>query len=218
MTTPDTDGHQFIITKSFPPQAMGTDPKMVMNFLLRTAEPGALKPYLSEESQAKVEVPAGELLIAAVGGVIMRYAKENQVTPAQLQALGGHHPPKPPGFIPSGYISRPLYGIWATAPYLHNGSVPNLYELLLPDAERSPAFYVGSREFDPEHVGFITTRSADRSFKFEAVSADGKPVPGNMNTGHSGPTKTQTKGENGEWRDFTDDERWALVEYMKTLN
>ncbi len=52
------------------------------------------------------------------------------------------------------YKSRPLDGIWATAPYLHNGSVPTLYDLLLPPSQRPTKFTVGSREFDPVHVGF----------------------------------------------------------------
>src|SRR5690606_24698234 len=63
------------------------------------------------------------------------------------------------------YKARSLNGIWATAPYLHNGSVPSLYDLLLPkkrpgDPEegeyRPDEFMVGSREFDPVKVGFRT--------------------------------------------------------------
>lgn len=46
------------------------------------------------------------------------------------------------------YKARPLDGVWATPPFLHNGSVPNLFQLLSPAAERSPQFYVGTFEFD----------------------------------------------------------------------
>ncbi len=59
------------------------------------------------------------------------------------------------------YKARSLNGIWATAPYLHNGSVPTLYDLLLPVNAREAApkarpvtFKVGAREFDPVKVGF----------------------------------------------------------------
>ena len=52
------------------------------------------------------------------------------------------------------YKARPLDGIWATAPFLHNGSVPSLWELLQPPERRVKTFYVGSRELDPVHVGF----------------------------------------------------------------
>ena len=96
------------------------------------------------------------------------------------------------------YKGRPLDGIWATAPYLHNGSVPNLYQLLVPSERES--FYVGSREFDPEHVGFIKD---DTSGTWLDTS-----IPGNLNTGHDdtiygGPLET--------------DEVWQLIEYMKSL-
>ena len=96
------------------------------------------------------------------------------------------------------YKGRPLDGIWATAPYLHNGSVPNLYELLLPAGERSTTFHVGSIEFDPVRVGFNTDAGASTTL-FDTT------LPGNSNTGHD------TYGT------FDEGERWALVEYMKSL-
>ena len=51
------------------------------------------------------------------------------------------------------YRARPLDGIWATAPYLHNGSVPTLYDLLSPQDERPRSFCIGDRQFDPVKVG-----------------------------------------------------------------
>lgn len=59
-----------------------------------------------------------------------------------------------PADPPPGYPARSLGGMWATAPYLHNGSVANLEELLRPAAERSKIFFVGSRVYDPETLGF----------------------------------------------------------------
>ena len=47
------------------------------------------------------------------------------------------------------YAARPLYGIWAAAPYLHNGSVPTLYDLLLPPERRPKTFALGGRQYDP---------------------------------------------------------------------
>jgi hypothetical protein len=98
------------------------------------------------------------------------------------------------------YKARPLDGIWATAPYLHNGSVPNLYQLLLPAKERMKKFFVGTREFDPVNVGF-TTDNQDNTFEFDAS------LPGNSNAGHD------TYGTDS----LTDEQRWQLVEYLKTL-
>ena len=99
---------------------------------------------------------------------------------------------------PLSYKARPLDGIWSTAPYLHNGSVPNLYELLSPVSERSTEFHVGSTKFDPEKVGFVTESSTGTT-KFDTTQ------PGNSNAGHD------------MYGDFTEEERWQLVEYMKTL-
>jgi hypothetical protein len=100
------------------------------------------------------------------------------------------------------YKARPLDGIWATAPYLHNGSVPNLYQLLLPAAQRPKQFYVGSREFDSVNVGFKFDSSPDASM-FDTN------LPSNSNAGHDGPTYGIDK--------LTDQQRWELVEYLKTL-
>jgi cytochrome c peroxidase len=104
------------------------------------------------------------------------------------------------------YKGRPLQGIWATAPYLHNGSVPNLWEILLPPAKRSASFNVGTRAFDPKLVGYVTTPSADNSFVFQTHDASGAPIDGNSNAGHDYGNAA-----------MSDDDRWALIEYMKTL-
>jgi hypothetical protein len=105
-----------------------------------------------------------------------------------------------------GYKFRPLTGIWATAPYLHNGSVPTLYDLLLPPSDRPKSFYVGTREFDPVKVGFKTEQSADNSFLFRAFDDQGKPIQGNLNSGHDYNNAGLSAAD-----------REALVEYMKGL-
>lgn len=96
------------------------------------------------------------------------------------------------------YKAAPLAGIWATAPYLHNGSVPNLYELLLPSNERTSKFYVGSREFDAKKVGFKTEQAPGTTL-FDTS------LQGNSNAGHD------TYGT------FNEEQRWQLVEYLKSL-
>ncbi|MCF6434046.1 di-heme-cytochrome C peroxidase [Pseudoalteromonas sp. MMG022] len=100
------------------------------------------------------------------------------------------------------YKGRPLNGIWATAPYLHNGSVPNLYELMKKPEQRVTEFWVGSREFDPVNVGFDTTAGLN---KFKVNGSGGKIMPGNSNRGHSYGT------------DLNDEQKWQVIEYMKTL-
>lgn len=103
------------------------------------------------------------------------------------------------------YKARPLDGIWATAPYLHNGSVPTLFDLLLPAKDRPRHFRTGNREYDPVRIGYVTEDSKT-GFLFSTVDGDGRTIDGNSNFGH----------EYGAGK-FTDADRWALVEYLKTL-
>ncbi|HEX9983927.1 MAG TPA: di-heme-cytochrome C peroxidase [Thermoanaerobaculia bacterium] len=96
------------------------------------------------------------------------------------------------------YRARPLDGIWATAPYLHNGSVPTLADLLKPAAQRPPTFYVGDCEIDPANVGCVATQRPG-AFLFDTSKA------GNRNTGHEYGTSLNA------------DDRKALLEYLKSL-
>jgi len=114
------------------------------------------------------------------------------------------------------YKGRPLNGIWATAPYLHNGSVPNLWSLLLPVEERPTEFCVGNREFDPVNVGFVTggcdLNSPDDKNRFLTS------LKGNYNTGHEYGAREVKDASGKVIQDkLTDDERWDLIEYIKTL-
>jgi hypothetical protein len=98
------------------------------------------------------------------------------------------------------YKARPLNGVWATAPYLHNGSVPNLTELLKPAASRLKAFSIGTRTYDPVNVGYIT--DAPGFPKFDAAGS------GSSNMGHEG----DEYGTN-----LSDAEKKQLIEYLKSL-
>ena len=97
------------------------------------------------------------------------------------------------------YKGRSLNGIWATAPYLHNGSVPTLYDLLLPADQRPKKFMVGSRKLDPDKVGFEHDLDKYNGFLFDTS------LPTNSNAGHEYGTG------------LTDPERKDLVAYLKTL-
>ncbi|MBG0847413.1 hypothetical protein H3222_19600 [Pseudomonas chengduensis] len=107
-----------------------------------------------------------------------------------------------------GYKARPLDGIWATPPFLHNGSVPNLFELLSPVYERQTQFWVGNFEFDPVRVGY-------RSDKFPGGFLLDTRVTGNGNGGHEFRDGCRQEGVIG--RALSPDERLALIEYLKVL-
>jgi hypothetical protein len=115
---------------------------------------------------------------------------------------------------PLGYRARPLGGLWATPPFLHNGSVPSLYQMLIPADQRDKSFYVGSREFDPKNVGYSRGKF-DGGFEFEIDQPPNDPHPGNSNAGHEFRNAPLGKGVIGP--EFSDEERWALIEYLKTL-
>lgn len=132
------------------------------------------------------------------------------------------------------YKARSLNGIWATAPYLHNGSVPTLYDLLLPEDFRTDtdgatkpedgqirpsSFMVGSREFDPEKVGFVS-RGYD-GFEFNTEVSRGSQLPrgwGNSNNGHEyAAGVTPPSGADAALEPLNEEQRWQLVEFLKTL-
>jgi len=111
-----------------------------------------------------------------------------------------------------GYQAPPLDGIWATAPYLHNGSVPTLYGVLNSQARPrlfTRSYRTGAADYDTQRVGWKVTELK------EPPGPDVPPIerrkvydtsqPGRSNAGH-------TYGD-----PLSDDERWAIIEYLKTL-
>ena len=106
-------------------------------------------------------------------------------------------PANPDWMENDGYLARSLRGIWATPPYLHNGSVMNLYELLLPVDQRRQRFNLGSREYDTRHVGY-KDQPGEIPYILDTTEE------GNSNAGHEFGAEPN------------EDERWALVEYLKS--
>jgi hypothetical protein len=101
---------------------------------------------------------------------------------------------------PNGpYAARPLDGVWAAAPYLHNGSVPTLHDLLLPQDQRPKKFALGAREYDPVKLGFVVTTACDQQDCLVDTTRTG-----DGNGGHLWGT------------DLSEPDRMALLEYLKT--
>ena len=111
----------------------------------------------------------------------------------------------------SGYQAPPLDGVWATAPYLHNGSVPTLYHLLKSDTRPKAftrSYRTGEEDYDAKYVGWKTTLPGDANW--DLMTKQPRHVyettaPGRGNSGHTF----------GDALDET--ERWAVIEYLKTL-
>jgi hypothetical protein len=129
----------------------------------------------------------------------------NSFTPELAQVmdtLGQGHPWKFSRFRKTdGYANMPLDGLWLRAPYLHNGSVPSLRDLLNPPEQRPPLFSRGYDVYDYATVGFVSSGpDAERvGWRFDTRAR------GNGNGGHVyGTTLSQADKD-------------ALLEYLKTL-
>jgi mono/diheme cytochrome c family protein len=195
----------------------GTDPTMAMNIITRTSKTGMLEgqpvlplsKFVPNLDKLGAQALSVQIVRYGVVGVLrdgLDPATLTQGLPAFLDAakknaLKDNCDPKQEGnkcFRPPSYKARPLNGIWASAPFLHNGSVPNLWELLKKPDQRVATFYVGSWEIDPVNVGFISTPEPATS-KFDTT------LPGNSNKGHAYGTE------------LSDQEKWELIEYIKSL-
>ena len=214
------------------PRPVGTDPWMACNTVTIRARSGNLagvpEAYFGSGPKYGAVGSSRQMLVTAVAGSLA--GKKTQL--AEVFAKAGLGLARPIDFslvVPGAeaaqktaaqrlaickadkndpllvYKARPLNGIWATAPYLHNGSVRSLYELLLPPAQRAASFTVGTKQFDPVKVGFADA-TGPMSFRFSTADAQGQPIPGNSNAGH----------DYGNAQ-LTDADRRALVEYMKGL-
>lgn len=96
----------------------------------------------------------------------------------------------------NAFVAKPLAGIWASAPFLHNGSVPTVADLLKPAKSRAKEFYVGSFVYDPKALGYVSDPSDPRNFKFSTADK------GNSNQGH----------------EFTVDDPAAVIEFLKSYD
>ena len=101
-----------------------------------------------------------------------------------------------------GYANMPLDGVWLRAPYLHNGSVPTLRDLLEPPEARPRRFYRGYDVYDRRKAGFVSDVAEEKGHKYFLLDTT---APGNSNSGHLYGTNLAPA------------EKDALVEYMKKL-
>lgn len=213
---------------------MGTDPEQSKILAYRkVALPPALDfdpvKILSEQKECdltgrdELNAVFGVALMAAVGRPVDQWFADNPTDAATEKAMRGPRPncPNERAFTPSGkvvphYRVRPLDGVWATAPYLHNGSVPTLRAMLTLQRERPKMFCVGSRQFAPRDVGL---RLEPLPCATGLTTLDVTEL-GSSNLGHSfeGTETDVTKLPPGViGRELTPEERDNLFEYLKTL-
>ncbi len=198
LTEPNQDGKQFKAVNLIPLEEIGTDPLSAINFHVRMVKTGPLGFDL---------LPVADTAEYLTTQILEGQYEEQHISQEQQSEWNGYRSNHIQGA--AAYIARPHSGVWALAPYLHNGSIPNLFQLLSPQEERDKVFYVGHSDFDPKRVGFVSEKLDDTDFKFVTT------VPGNFNAGHEFRDGPQANGVIGPL--LTEFERWDLVEFLKTL-
>ncbi len=189
-----------------PLQEIGTDSLYLENFSQRTVDTSFLGRGRISAREAS-EYVTTELMTLDKTGDLTSYRDRPNIWRDKAQ-----------------YIARPHFGIWATAPYLHNGSIPTLYELLSPARERRACFVLDpNMEFDPEKVGFVTGDCAGPSQsptlppRLEFRTA----LPGNSNRGHefaNTPDCDSAKSNGVLGCELPVNDRLAVIEYLKTCD
>ena len=205
-TEPNKYGKRFVLVGLVPQSDVGTDPNQ-----FETVRPygitAQLSPYMPGPFKDKDIAPTGDIYYAMSKAVLETAISKVKMSDADLANLMGYRElptPRPPVKV---YKAAPRDGVWATPPFLHNGSVPNLYEMLVPAKERTKKFCLG-REFDPVKVGLDTTCRP-------GVFVLDTELRGNSNAGHSFEDSPRGNGVIGPL--LTDEQRWALVEYLKSI-
>jgi hypothetical protein len=201
---PNAAGERYLQIELIRLSHIGTDPAQATDMQRRTiAAPDSLGLTSDEFGLALADV---------VEGVVERWFAQHDppLSDAERHTIEGNRPPGVQAVLK--YKVRPLNGVWATPPYLHNGSVPNLYALLSPVAERPKQFYMGSREYDPVNVGYESKDALPGGFLFDTS------IRGNRNTGHEfdDQPKDAPPRQGVIGRRLSPDERRALIEFIKT--
>jgi hypothetical protein len=181
-----------------PLESIGTDPAMASNFVDRRVNSGKLagqKTLLFAGPVIGAQTQPVELVAHAAIGALLRHPLDSLTA---LYTEFAKNPATELDFTRKAYRARPLNGIWTSAPYLHNGSVPSVWDLLQPPAQRPVQFYVGSHQLDSDKLGFDAKPGPHRSL-FDTRLA------GNSNQGHLYGTQLPER------------DKRALIAYLKTL-
>jgi hypothetical protein len=209
-TEANKNGKRYVLVGLIPQTYVGTD-RGQFETLRPFSIAGELSNFLSEELlpefRGKPLLPSGEFMSAISFAVTDTAVRKLKLTEAQELDLHGYRVPSTTWPLENVYKAGPRDGVWATAPFIHNGSVPNLYEMLIPAAERTKKFYLGG-DFDLVRVG-LDTKATSGTFLMDTT------LPGNSNAGHSFENRPLGNGVVGPL--LPEGDRWALVEYLKSI-
>ncbi|WOX05101.1 di-heme-cytochrome C peroxidase [Microbulbifer pacificus] len=187
---------------------IGTDPTAARNYMDHTYDAGPLLPQVSEGDADSRLVNAGNGLQLLLNELVPVLYKSRGIS-SDGNGIADYDGLNVPFRIVNkpAYKARPLHGVWATPPFLHNGSVPSIYDLLSPLEARPVRFGVGHREYNPQKLGYVTDLLPG-NFEFDTAQT------GNSNSGHLF-TDTDIAGRIG--KRLSEGERMALIEYLKVM-
>jgi mono/diheme cytochrome c family protein len=205
--------HSYLETRKLGLFEIGTDSNAAMNMINRTARLGPLaEVMLGDSVSGDTDVPFVTALGAAILNVVAVKYDSLGLSPEVRLAVSGDRS-DPPAQAEPQYKARPLNGVWATPPFLHNGSVQNIYQLLGPEEERDSTFWLGTKEYDPVHLGYVSGRVRD-GFLFDTG------LTGNSNKGHhfTGDSASWQNGEMGViGPSLSPKDRMAIIEFLKAM-
>ena len=201
-TKPNAGGRRYLKLNEIPVEEVGTDRTYLDSLANRTVK---LPPNVPLKSD-KFALALGEVVEKAV---TLWYDRQS-IEPDKRKEMDGHRENRVKADMV--YKARPLDGVWATPPYLHNGSVPTIEALLGPASERPKTFWLGHREYDPVRLGYRFDRLPG-GFEFDTS------LPGNRNTGHefADPYDRNAMVPGRVGRKLSADERSALIEFLKSM-
>lgn len=215
LTAPNSVGYQFTKVTKVAYDEVGTDPAFALDYGLRTEPTGIIGAVLQvtypDIYPAPPEIlPALAISGVATGTLASQYfasqafsekavsifpllSEQEAIQLLTIEYVAGQVDAQ--AFTPTVYRAKPLNGIAFTGPFLHNGSVRTLADLLNKPEDRARSFYVGSTEFDAQNIGFID----EGHFLFDTT------IRGNSNAGHRYGI------------DLSDNDKASLLEYMKSM-
>lgn len=215
------DVHKFLQLPLYPIKALdkdgkpiqkdvlGTDPDDAVQFAARQVHTRELAPLFVNKVPNPELVDIGTTLLVCISGIEDQWFAVNNIDKNSecRKIMEGYR--ENLFRAPLGYPARPLDGYWATGPFLHNGSVRTIYELLSPVSERAKTFWIGTREFDPVLLGF-ENEEVEGAFLFDTS------LKGNSNGGHE--FRDAPKGTEGVVGPYlSSEDRLAIIEYLKVM-
>jgi hypothetical protein len=201
---PNEFGQRYLHVNLIPVEEVGTDRSHVDDMAARRVN---LPPNLQITSDSFAKA-----LKQLVAKAVTRWydSQTPPVPPEKRDEVNGYRPNDIAANL--AYKARPLDGVWATPPYLHNGSVPDIEALLSPLAERPKTFWLGHRAYDPKRLGYRSDKLSG-GFEFDTRRR------GNYNTGHlfdDAPADgTKMPGRIGP--KLSPDDRRAVIEFLKSM-